>query len=139
MTPEELAEAEKSLPVIANRKDRLSVSKSGRHKLKGKQRGNIDNSTYATVGSISQNPAPNHASSSSRVLSNSNTNSMAASTSGSQGSRVSGGNQGSLGRNSQQGSLGRSQGGHCAVAQKSTDSKRGYGGQKSIPKFQTAV
>ena len=50
MTPEEMAEAETQYPALAKNKDRLSVSRSGRHKVKSKQRTILQDETYASKG-----------------------------------------------------------------------------------------
>ena len=156
LTPEELAEAERTLPVLAGRENRLSVSKSGRHKYKGKQRNHLQDDTYATHGSVGstrpsvmtsastsnsrQAPSYHPAGASTSYNSTSSASSRhhnATSSPSTQGARAS---QGSVGRNSQQGSLGRSGSSQCAVVQTSTDTKR-YNARagKNMPRQQTAV
>ena len=158
MTPEELADAERTLPVLAGRGDRLSVSKSGRHKYKGKQRLNLQDDTYATHGSMGapRQPTSTAAASSSssygratpsnRPAATSSAYNPAPSTSSrhhgasSSSTHATRSSQGSVGRNSQQGSLGRSgASNNCAV---SSDVKRynnARQGKNMQPRTQTAV
>ena len=117
LTPEEKKEAEK-LPFGGN--TRLSKSKSGRYKVKNKQRSALDDDVYTTAGSFtstnssaSQNAAASKAGPS-RTQGTSQQAGTSSSTSSS--SYISGSNAQSSSSFGQQGSLGRSSGGHCGVA-----------------------
>ena len=139
MTAEEMAEAESQYPALAKNKDRLSVSRSGRHKVKSKQRTILHDDAYTTHGSMG---APKTMTSSQTTASSSHGaayNSKAAMTSASaSNSRAPAAS--SSGAGASRGAYARTDG-YAPAQSSSSGARRGYPAvqSKNVSRHQTAV
>ena len=142
MTAEEMAEAESQYPALAKNKDRLSVSRSGRHKVKSKQRTILHDDAYKTHGSMG---APKTMTSSQTATSSSHGaayNSKAAMTSSSastSNSRAPAPSSSAAGAS--RGAYARTTDGYAPAQSSSSGARRGYPAvqSKNVSRQQTAV